>query len=82
MLEFGVFSMLLCWKTYVLEKLLGNILLLRENAGKTFTESCNNPVRKTNKANNNNNNNDNNNSETIKTFFLKNIFPLGRFLPW
>ena len=30
--------------TYILEKLLGNIPLLRKNAGKTFTESCNNPV--------------------------------------
>ena len=29
---------------YIIEELLGNILLLRENAGKTFTESCNNPV--------------------------------------
>ena len=28
---------------YILEKLLGNILLLRKNAGKTFTESCSNP---------------------------------------
>ena len=25
------------------EKLLGNIQILRKNAGKTFTESCNNP---------------------------------------
>ena len=30
--------------TYFLEKLLGNILLLRKNAGKTFTESCKSPV--------------------------------------
>ena len=30
---------------YILEKLLGNILILSKNAGKTFTESCNNPVR-------------------------------------
>ena len=34
MFEFGL--------EYILEKLLGNILLLRRNAGKTFTESCNN----------------------------------------
>ena len=40
-----MFFMLLCWKIiYILEKLLGNILLLRKNAVKTFTESCNNPV--------------------------------------
>ena len=45
-LEFNVFSMLLCWKIiYVyFKKLLANILFLRKNAGKTFTESCNNPV--------------------------------------
>ena len=29
---------------YSLEKLLGNILILRKNAGKTFAESFNNPV--------------------------------------
>ena len=29
----------------VLQKLLGNILLLRKNAGKIFTESCNNLVK-------------------------------------
>ena len=29
---------------YILEKLLENILLLRKNAGKTFTESCDNPA--------------------------------------
>ena len=28
---------------YILEKLLGNILVLSKNAGKTFTESCDNP---------------------------------------
>ena len=28
---------------YILEKLLGSILILSKNAGKTFTESCNNP---------------------------------------
>ena len=28
---------------YILEKLLGNILILSKNVGKTFTESCNNP---------------------------------------
>ena len=27
----------------ILEKLLGNIPILSKNAGKTFTESCNNP---------------------------------------
>ena len=27
-------------KIYILEKLLGNILLLKKNAGKTFTENC------------------------------------------
>ena len=30
---------------YILEKLLGNILVLRKNAGKTFTESYNNPAQ-------------------------------------
>ena len=47
---------LLCWNWYVfyasvlesniyiLEKLLENKLILSKNAGKTFTESCNNPV--------------------------------------
>ena len=29
---------------YILEKLLGNILILSKNAGKTFIESCNNLV--------------------------------------
>ena len=29
-------SILLCWKIYILEKLLVNILLLRKNAGKTL----------------------------------------------
>ena len=33
----GKILALVCWN------LLGNILLLRKNAGKTFTESCNNP---------------------------------------
>ena len=35
---FSMFSMLLCWKMiiYFLEKLLGNTLLLRKNAGRTF----------------------------------------------
>ena len=28
---------------YILEKVLRNILLLRKNAGKSFTENCNNP---------------------------------------
>ena len=34
----SMFSMVLCWKmiTYILEKLLGNTLLLRKNAGRTF----------------------------------------------
>ena len=42
-LEFDVFFMLLCWKIiYILEKLLGNRLILSKNDGKTFTESCNN----------------------------------------
>ena len=31
--------------TYILEKLLGNILILSRNAGKTFTDSCNNPAK-------------------------------------
>ena len=30
---------------YALQKVLGNILLLRTNAGKTFTESCNKLVK-------------------------------------
>ena len=29
---------------YILEKFLENILILSKIAGKTFTESCNNPV--------------------------------------
>ena len=29
---------------YILETLLENKLILSKNAGKTFTESCNNPV--------------------------------------
>ena len=44
-----MFAMLLCWKMiyiyiYILEKLLENILILSKNAGKTLTESCNNPA--------------------------------------
>ena len=46
MLEFDVYASVLKNNIYILEKLLRNTHILSINSGKTFTESCNNPVSK------------------------------------